>query len=195
MQGRAGGELEVRTCRRCSAHHTQGSDEQVVDSIDEHIDWLDQQLDKLDEGIGSHIATREELCELNQRLQQVPGVGPITCLTLLVYLPELGELNRKQIAATTSLAPSSAVRITLSPAIEAPACATSRALPLRTGGSDSSEVSRTLRSVHAWCKTHRHLPIAEQQQKLTQKLRGHYNYFGISGNMRSLSVAGAQRAR
>ena len=38
-------------------------------------------------------------------LRSVPGVGPQVSLTLLAYLPELGKLNRKQIAALVGVAP------------------------------------------------------------------------------------------
>lgn len=36
--------------------------------------------------------------------------------------------------------------------------------------------------VKEWCKANRHRPIGEQQQALAQKLRGHYGYYGITGN-------------
>jgi RNA-directed DNA polymerase len=43
-------------------------------------------------------------------------------------------------------------------------------------------LSRALRSLARWCRLHRHDPIAEQHQALIQKLRGHYAYYGITGN-------------
>jgi hypothetical protein len=36
------------------------------------------------------------------------------------------------------------------------------------------------------CRTHRHVPVPEQRTTLSQKLRGHYNYYGITGNFRAL---------
>jgi group II intron reverse transcriptase/maturase len=47
--------------------------------------------------------------------------------------------------------------------------------------------TRSLRAVGQWCRQHRHLPLAEQQRVLRQKLRGHYAYYGITGNHRALS--------
>jgi RNA-directed DNA polymerase len=44
----------------------------------------------------------------------------------------------------------------------------------------------SIRRVHQWCKRNRHLPVAEQQAKLSRKLMGHYGYYGITGNSRSL---------
>lgn len=46
--------------------------------------------------------------------------------------------------------------------------------------------SRALRSLSHWCRVHRHLPICEQWEQLGLKLRGHYAYYGIPGNARSL---------
>ena len=49
-----------------------------------------------------------------------------------------------------------------------------------------SRLKRALAALSEWCRKNRHLPIKEQHQKLTQKLRGHYGYYGITGNFRSL---------
>lgn len=45
-----------------------------------------------------------------------------------------------------------------------------------------SRLRVALSRVKEWCKANRHRPIGEQQQALAQKLRGHYGYFGITGN-------------
>jgi group II intron reverse transcriptase/maturase len=47
--------------------------------------------------------------------------------------------------------------------------------------------SRTMRSINVWCRLNRHSPIADQQQTLNAKLRGHYGYYGITGNIEALS--------
>ena len=49
-----------------------------------------------------------------------------------------------------------------------------------------SRLKRALAALSEWCRKHLHLPIKEQHQKLTQKLRGHYGYYGITGNFSSL---------
>ena len=46
---------------------------------------------------------------------------------------------------------------------------------------------RALTSVNQWCRANRHRPIAEQHRTLAAKLRGHFGYFGISGNSRAIS--------
>jgi hypothetical protein len=50
-----------------------------------------------------------------------------------------------------------------------------------------SRFSRGLRSISDWCRTHRHLPRWEQHQTLSQKLVGHFAYYGITGNSVALS--------
>lgn len=47
--------------------------------------------------------------------------------------------------------------------------------------------TRSLRAVAQWCRAHRHFRIAEQQRALGQKLRGHYAYYGITGNYPAIS--------
>ncbi len=51
----------------------------------------------------------------------------------------------------------------------------------------SDRFSRAMRSMASWCRAHRHLPISEQHQKLNEKLRGHYAYYGVTGNSGALS--------
>jgi group II intron reverse transcriptase/maturase len=46
----------------------------------------------------------------------------------------------------------------------------------------SDRFTRAVRSIDKWCHDNRHLPLAEQQHKLNQKLRGHYAYYGVTGN-------------
>lgn len=46
---------------------------------------------------------------------------------------------------------------------------------------------RSLRRVAQWCRVHRHWPVRAQHAALCRKLRGHYAYFGLTGNSRALS--------
>jgi group II intron reverse transcriptase/maturase len=46
----------------------------------------------------------------------------------------------------------------------------------------ASRFSRALRCIGQWCREHRHEPLKEQWKALSQKLRGHYRYYGIVGN-------------
>jgi len=51
-----------------------------------------------------------------------------------------------------------------------------------------SRLSRALRRVRQWCRVHRHDKVADQQRALSQKLRGHYAYYGITGNGKAISA-------
>jgi hypothetical protein len=47
--------------------------------------------------------------------------------------------------------------------------------------------ARALAAVTDWCRKNRHRPIPEQHAQLVTKMRGHYAYYGITGNVRRLS--------
>jgi transposase len=59
----------------------------------------------LDTAIAEAIAADATLREQAARLQSAPGVGPVLAATLLAELPELGQLNRRQVAALAGVAP------------------------------------------------------------------------------------------
>lgn len=50
----------------------------------------------------------------------------------------------------------------------------------------SSRFRRAVTRIAEWCRTHRHLPVTDQHFTLSQKLRGHDAYYGITGNFRML---------
>jgi transposase len=74
-------------------------------SIDEHIRWLEKRLAGFDDELGELIRNTPLWRERDALLRSVPGVGKVLSSTLLAQLPELGMLNRKQIAALAGLAP------------------------------------------------------------------------------------------
>ncbi len=47
--------------------------------------------------------------------------------------------------------------------------------------------TRAVRSIDHWCRDNRHLPIQDQHKKLNEKLRGHYAYYGVTGNSAALA--------
>ena len=49
-----------------------------------------------------------------------------------------------------------------------------------------SRFTRALERMKAWCRRNRHLSIAEQHKTLCQKLKGHFGYFGITGNFKAI---------
>ena len=71
----------------------------VSPRIEAHIAWLEQELSDLDKGLRQTLRRSPVWREKDDLLRTVPGVGPQLSLTLLALLPELGTLDRKQIAA------------------------------------------------------------------------------------------------
>ena len=51
----------------------------------------------------------------------------------------------------------------------------------------SKRLTRAVRSIYQWCRTYRHRPVQQQWAKLCQKVRGHYAYYGVTGNGRMLN--------
>jgi transposase len=64
-----------------------------------------KQRREIDRRIAAHIKQHPQLDMHARRLQSVPGIGPATAGVLLAELPELGTLNRQQIAALVGVAP------------------------------------------------------------------------------------------
>jgi len=54
---------------------------------------------------------------------------------------------------------------------------------------------RAVKALNEWCRNNRHLDIREQYRKLCQKLKGHYQYYGIRCNYRSLEIVFNQTIR
>src|ERR1700730_9451742 len=66
---------------------------------------LEKELAELDHDISDHVRGSPAWAEKEDLLASVPGVGPIIARTLIAELPELGSLDRRQIAALAGLAP------------------------------------------------------------------------------------------
>ena len=74
-------------------------------SIKMHIAWLEQNLQQTDKDLGQTIRKSPVWRERDQLYQSVPGVGPVMSLSILTDLPEIGSLDRRQIAALAGVAP------------------------------------------------------------------------------------------
>jgi RNA-directed DNA polymerase len=60
---------------------------------------------------------------------------------------------------------------------------------------DKKRHARALAAVNEWCRENRHRSIRDQHVHLTLMMRGHYAYYGISGNYRRLSLYAYQVVR
>ncbi len=79
--------------------------EYLKPSILVHIEWLKKEIAGLDGDLRHRIESSPVWRVKDNLLQSIPGVGKVLSTTLLAQLPELGTLNRRQIAALVGVAP------------------------------------------------------------------------------------------
>jgi transposase len=82
-----------------------GSKGAISTDIRAHIRWLEKRLSRIDDDLAQEIRGSAAWRNKDDLLRSVPGVGPTLAITLLANLPELGQLDRKQIAALVGVAP------------------------------------------------------------------------------------------
>ena len=80
-------------------------DRAVVKDLNAHIAWLERRLKSSDDELQRVLKNSPAWRERDDLLRSVPGVGPVLSLTLLAQLPELGRLNRREIAKLVGVAP------------------------------------------------------------------------------------------
>ena len=73
--------------------------------VEETLAALDKQLAQIRLEIVQTLANNLEWKRKLELLQSIPGVGFVTAATIIARLPELGQLNRRQIAALVGVAP------------------------------------------------------------------------------------------
>lgn len=78
---------------------------EMKSSIQTVIDCLAAEIERLDEEIRNFMNKHENFKEQEELLRSAKSIGPVTAATLLADLPELGKLDRKQIAALVGVAP------------------------------------------------------------------------------------------
>jgi transposase len=88
-----------RTRQRQTTHRT------ARQSIDKTVKFFDREIAGVDKAIARLIDADDDWRAKRDLLQSVPGVGPTTSATLVAELPELGRLNRQEIAALVGVAP------------------------------------------------------------------------------------------
>jgi len=74
-------------------------------AITKHIAWLEQALSDMDDDLEQMVRQSPLWRRQEDLLRSIPGVGCVVARTMLAELPELGKLNRKQIAALAGVAP------------------------------------------------------------------------------------------
>lgn len=94
--------LDMLTTEKNRLNTTRGL---TREDIQCHIEYLSSMLEKFDREIEQLVKESPTWSQQDALLQSVPGVGPVTAATMLGMLPELGKLNRQEIAALVGVAP------------------------------------------------------------------------------------------
>lgn len=94
--------VEMLTMEKNRLHAATG---RVRQDIAAHIAWLEKRLKDVDGDLKVAIAQSESLRLKDEIIRSVPGAGKVLSVTLLASLPELGHLNRREIAALVGVAP------------------------------------------------------------------------------------------
>ena len=87
------------------ANRLSGASKAVKKRIDAHIRWLGSELERVNKDLDQRIRQSPIWQEKEDLLKSVPGIGAVVSRSLIADLPELGQLNRKQIAALVGVAP------------------------------------------------------------------------------------------
>lgn len=82
-----------------------GASPAIQKKIHKHVQWLERQLSDLEEELDKALRSSPVWREKDDLMRSVKSVGPITSMSLLAELPQLGTLNRRQVAALVGVAP------------------------------------------------------------------------------------------
>jgi transposase len=94
-------EIRVQETLRLAA----ASSKALQKSLKTHIAWLDKRITKLDHDLKDRLQTSDAWKVKDDLLRGIPGVGDVTSMTMLAKCPELGQLNRREIAKLVGVAP------------------------------------------------------------------------------------------
>jgi transposase len=95
--------IQLQTAETNRKHAS--SSKAVRTSIQQVIVVLRKQIDQVEQQILAFVESDDDWKDKMDRLGSVPGVGPVTAVSLLAELPELGQVNRQEIAALVGVAP------------------------------------------------------------------------------------------
>jgi len=93
----------LHTAESNRREHADGKE--IRRSIAAVLKVIEAQLKTIDQQITEHVENTPRLRQRSEILDSVPGIGPTTANMLVTELPELGQLNRRQIAALIGVAP------------------------------------------------------------------------------------------
>ena len=97
-------ELDLQRCQENNRLDT-AVDKSMRHNIEKHVRWLERELASLEKTIDSIVEQDPEQKAKAAKIQTIPGYGRVCALSLLAYMPELGTVSRKRIAALAGVAP------------------------------------------------------------------------------------------
>lgn len=97
--------MQLVDMRTAEINRLKSAGKGLHDHIRKHIDWLNKEIDDLEHRTTQLVHNNPRFREKDAVIQSFKGVGTVTSYTLLSEVPELGKLNRKEIAALIGLAP------------------------------------------------------------------------------------------
>lgn len=111
LEGEALRDLVVRRrqlldMRKAEKNRLEGAlSDPVRRGVERHLAWLDEEIEQADDDLDRMIRVSPSWRADEDLLTSMPGVGRVLARTLIAEAPELGQLNRRQIAALIGLAP------------------------------------------------------------------------------------------
>jgi transposase len=97
--------LQLREMWQMEANRRHLALPRVWESIDRNLAHLKMLIEEVERELDDFLKRHPLWLKKEELLRSVPGIGEVVCFSLLAYLPELGQLNRKEIAALAGLAP------------------------------------------------------------------------------------------
>ena len=94
--------VQMRVQESLRLHQAKGA---VAKGIKLHVAWLNKRIQEAEDDLGKKLLASDIWKAKDQLLQSIPGVGAVTSVTMLARCPELGQINRHQIAALVGTAP------------------------------------------------------------------------------------------
>ena len=95
--------VDIRTAEKSRLSRARFSD--IIETIKELIQILDEQIRQIDIQLDNEIKSNPTWSKKVDLITTIPGIGKKTAITLVVMLPELGKLNRQEIASLVGVAP------------------------------------------------------------------------------------------
>lgn len=96
---------QIIDMRTMEGNRLTGAPPVIQKKIHKHLEWLRRQLEDINKDLDSAVRSSPVWREKDDLLRSVKSVGPVTSKSLLAELPELGSLDRREIAALAGVAP------------------------------------------------------------------------------------------